>query len=224
MEADDGSDGIEALLEEMIAVQRERVLALGRRLAPELAPDRAVATVPVQANRAAGSVTGVVQTSTVTVTGQLGASWDSGGASSFQAVALNVTAATVRDGQGNVVGSGAASLTSFRTIPVLVSGNVHYDVTGRGDLSFYGPAASSLGVGALWDTPIINKPQVAILGPGTVVKRPVVIDDPNLGETIAVRYMVYLALTYDHRLVDGADAGRFLQDVKKRLEAGSFEV
>ncbi|MGA8846863.1 MAG: 2-oxoglutarate dehydrogenase, E2 component, dihydrolipoamide succinyltransferase [Nocardioides sp.] len=79
-------------------------------------------------------------------------------------------------------------------------------------------------VGALWDTPIINKPQVAILGPGTVVKRPVVIDDPNLGETIAVRHMVYLALTYDHRLVDGADAGRFLQTVKKRLEAGSFEV
>ncbi|WKN46959.1 2-oxoglutarate dehydrogenase, E2 component, dihydrolipoamide succinyltransferase [Nocardioides sp. Arc9.136] len=79
-------------------------------------------------------------------------------------------------------------------------------------------------VGALWDTPIINKPQVAILGPGAVVKRPVVIDDPNLGETIAVRHMVYLALTYDHRLVDGADAGRFLQDVKKRLEAGVFDV
>jgi pyruvate dehydrogenase E2 component (dihydrolipoamide acetyltransferase) len=79
-------------------------------------------------------------------------------------------------------------------------------------------------VGALFDTPIINKPQVAILGPGTVVKRPVVIDDENLGETIAVRYMVYLALTYDHRLVDGADAGRFLQDVKRRLEAGQFEV
>ncbi len=79
-------------------------------------------------------------------------------------------------------------------------------------------------VGALWDTPIINKPQVAILGPGAVVKRPVVIDDPNLGETIAVRHMVYLALTYDHRLVDGADAGRFLQEIKQRLEAGSFEV
>jgi pyruvate dehydrogenase E2 component (dihydrolipoamide acetyltransferase) len=79
-------------------------------------------------------------------------------------------------------------------------------------------------VGALFDTPIINKPQVAILGPGAVVKRPVVIDDANLGETIAVRYMVYLALTYDHRLVDGADAGRFLQDVKRRLEAGAFEV
>ena len=79
-------------------------------------------------------------------------------------------------------------------------------------------------VGALFDTPIINKPQVAILGPGTVVKRPVVIDDPNLGETIAVRHMVHLALTYDHRLVDGADAGRFLSDVKQRLEAGHFEV
>jgi len=78
--------------------------------------------------------------------------------------------------------------------------------------------------GALFDTPIINKPQVAILGPGAVVKRPVVIDDPNLGETIAVRHMVHLSLTYDHRLVDGADAGRFLQEVKKRLEAGQFEV
>jgi pyruvate dehydrogenase E2 component (dihydrolipoamide acetyltransferase) len=78
--------------------------------------------------------------------------------------------------------------------------------------------------GALFDTPIINQPQVAILGPGAVVKRPVVIDDPNLGETIAVRYMVNLALTYDHRLVDGADAGRFLSDVKGRLEAAQFEV
>ena len=79
------------------------------------------------------------------------------------------------------------------------------------------PAAA----GALFDTPIINQPQVAILGTGTVVKRPVVIDDPNLGETIAVRQMVYLALTYDHRIVDGADAARFLTDVKQRLEAGS---
>ncbi len=78
--------------------------------------------------------------------------------------------------------------------------------------------------GALFDTPIINQPQVAILGTGTVVKRPVVIDDANLGETIAVRQMVYLALTYDHRLVDGADAARFLSDVKARLEAGKFDV
>jgi len=78
--------------------------------------------------------------------------------------------------------------------------------------------------GALFDTPIINQPQVAILGTGSIVKRPVVIDDANLGETIAVRHMMYLALTYDHRLVDGADAARFLTDVKERLEAGQFEV
>ncbi len=78
--------------------------------------------------------------------------------------------------------------------------------------------------GALFDTPIINQPQVAILGTGSVVKRAVVIDDPNLGETIAIRRMVYLALTYDHRIVDGADAARFLTDVKQRLEAGQFEV
>ena len=78
--------------------------------------------------------------------------------------------------------------------------------------------------GALFDTPIINQPQVAILGTGAVVKRAVVISDANLGETIAVRQMVYLALTYDHRLVDGADAARFLGDVKARLETGTFEV
>jgi pyruvate dehydrogenase E2 component (dihydrolipoamide acetyltransferase) len=78
--------------------------------------------------------------------------------------------------------------------------------------------------GALFDTPIINQPQVGILGTGAIVKRPVVIDDPNLGETIAVRHMMFLALTYDHRLVDGADAARFLTDVKERLEAGQFEV
>ncbi|MGN6612708.1 MAG: 2-oxoglutarate dehydrogenase, E2 component, dihydrolipoamide succinyltransferase [Angustibacter sp.] len=77
--------------------------------------------------------------------------------------------------------------------------------------------------GALFDTPIINQPQVAILGTGTVVKRAVVIDDANLGETIAVRRMVYLALTYDHRIVDGADAARFLVAVKNRLEGGNFE-
>jgi pyruvate dehydrogenase E2 component (dihydrolipoamide acetyltransferase) len=78
--------------------------------------------------------------------------------------------------------------------------------------------------GALFDTPIINQPQVAILGTGTVVKRPVVVEDPALGEVIAVRSMAYLALTYDHRLVDGADAARFLTTVKNRLEEGSFEA
>ena len=78
--------------------------------------------------------------------------------------------------------------------------------------------------GALFDTPIINQPQVAILGTGTVVKRPVVVEDAALGEVIAVRSMVYLALTYDHRLVDGADAARFLATVKNRLEEGAFEA
>jgi 2-oxoglutarate dehydrogenase E2 component (dihydrolipoamide succinyltransferase) len=77
--------------------------------------------------------------------------------------------------------------------------------------------------GALFDTPIINQPQVAILGTGAVVKRPVVISDPNLGETIAIRSMVYLALSYDHRIVDGADAARFLSTMKARLEAAVFE-
>jgi pyruvate dehydrogenase E2 component (dihydrolipoamide acetyltransferase) len=78
--------------------------------------------------------------------------------------------------------------------------------------------------GALFDTPIINQPQVGILGTGTVNKRAVVVDDPHLGEVITVRSIVYLALTYDHRLVDGADAARFLVTVKSRLEEGAFET
>jgi pyruvate dehydrogenase E2 component (dihydrolipoamide acetyltransferase) len=78
--------------------------------------------------------------------------------------------------------------------------------------------------GALFDTPIINQPQVGILGTGTVVKRAVVVEDPTLGEVITVRSMVYLALTYDHRLVDGADAARFLVTLKGRLEEGAFET
>jgi pyruvate dehydrogenase E2 component (dihydrolipoamide acetyltransferase) len=77
--------------------------------------------------------------------------------------------------------------------------------------------------GALFDTPIINQPQVGILGTGAVVKRPVVVTSPELGETIAIRSMVYLALSYDHRIVDGADAARFLVTIKERLEAGAFE-
>ena len=78
--------------------------------------------------------------------------------------------------------------------------------------------------GALFDTPIINQPNVAILGTGAVVKRPVVVTDEDGGETIAIRDMVYLALSYDHRVVDGADAARFLATMKERLEDGSFEV
>ena len=76
--------------------------------------------------------------------------------------------------------------------------------------------------GTLFDTPIINQPQVAILGTGALVKRPVVINDSELGEIIAVRDMMYLSLSYDHRLVDGAEAARFLSFVKARLEAGDF--
>ncbi|HET7173468.1 MAG TPA: 2-oxoglutarate dehydrogenase, E2 component, dihydrolipoamide succinyltransferase [Nocardioidaceae bacterium] len=77
--------------------------------------------------------------------------------------------------------------------------------------------------GALFDTPILNQPQVGMLGTGAVVKRPVVISDEELGETIAVRQMAYLSLTYDHRMVDGADAARFLVAVKQRLEDAKFE-
>lgn len=77
--------------------------------------------------------------------------------------------------------------------------------------------------GALFDTPILNLPQSAILGTGTVVKRPMVITDEYGSESIAIRSMVYLSLTYDHRLVDGADAARFLVAIKTRLEAGDFE-
>ena len=78
--------------------------------------------------------------------------------------------------------------------------------------------------GALFDTPIINQPNVAILGTGAVVKRPVVVKDSDGGETIAIRSMVYLALSYDHRVVDGGDAARFLMSMKARLEEGAFEA
>jgi 2-oxoglutarate dehydrogenase E2 component (dihydrolipoamide succinyltransferase) len=78
--------------------------------------------------------------------------------------------------------------------------------------------------GTLIVVPIINQPQVAILGTGALVKRPMVVKDPNLGEIIAVRDMMYLSMSYDHRLVDGAVAARFLSFVKARLEEGAFEL
>jgi 2-oxoglutarate dehydrogenase E2 component (dihydrolipoamide succinyltransferase) len=77
--------------------------------------------------------------------------------------------------------------------------------------------------GALFDTPIINQPQTGILGTGAIVKRPVVVTDNMGSDSFAVRQMMFLALTYDHRLVDGADAARFLAAVKQRLEEGAFE-
>jgi len=77
--------------------------------------------------------------------------------------------------------------------------------------------------GSLFDTPIINQPQVAILGTGAVVKKPVVVKGEDGSDQIAIRQMVYLALTYDHRIVDGADAARFLSSMKLRLEEANFE-
>ncbi len=77
--------------------------------------------------------------------------------------------------------------------------------------------------GALFDTPVLNMPETAIMGVGAIVKRPVVVKATDGSDTIAIRSMVYLSLSYDHRLVDGADASRFLMDVKKRLEEGAFE-
>ena len=79
-------------------------------------------------------------------------------------------------------------------------------------------------VGALFDTPIINQPQVAILGTGTIEKRPKVVTDADGNDTIGIRHLMYLSLTYDHRIVDGADAGRFLQTLKGRLEEGNFDA
>ncbi|MDO5719112.1 MAG: 2-oxoglutarate dehydrogenase, E2 component, dihydrolipoamide succinyltransferase [Actinomycetaceae bacterium] len=78
--------------------------------------------------------------------------------------------------------------------------------------------------GALFDTPVLNAPEVGILGVGTIVKRPVVVKDADGNETIGIRSMVYLALSYDHQLVDGADAARYLMTVKQRLEEGEFEA
>ena len=77
--------------------------------------------------------------------------------------------------------------------------------------------------GALWDTPIVPAPQVGILGTGTITKRPAVVQNAEGDDTIAIRSMMYLFLSYDHRMVDGGDAARFLTYMKKRLEEGAFE-
>ena len=79
-------------------------------------------------------------------------------------------------------------------------------------------------VGALFDTPIINQPQVAILGTGAISEQPKVVRDADGEPVIAIRSICYLPLTYDHRLVDGADAGRFVSAIRTRLESGEFEV
>lgn len=79
-------------------------------------------------------------------------------------------------------------------------------------------------VGALFDTPIINQPQVAILGTGAITRRPVATSGPDGGEGIAIHPTCYLPLTYDHRLIDGADAGRFVTAIKHRLEHADFQA
>jgi Pyruvate/2-oxoglutarate dehydrogenase complex, dihydrolipoamide acyltransferase (E2) component, and related enzymes len=76
--------------------------------------------------------------------------------------------------------------------------------------------------GALFDTPILVPPQAAMLGTGAIVKRPVVVTDELGNDSLAIRSMCYLPLTYDHRLIDGADAGRFLTTVKQRLQDAAF--
>lgn len=78
--------------------------------------------------------------------------------------------------------------------------------------------------GGLFGTPIINQPQVAILGVGTIEKRPKVITSPDGDDLIAIRQMAYFALTFDHRIIDGSDAEKFLGYVKELLEAGQFTV
>ncbi len=116
---------------------------------------------------------------------------------------LNVT------GLANKIADLAARTRNNKVTPDELSG-------GTFTITNYGSA------GTLFDTPIINQPQVAILGTGAVVRRPMVITDPKQGEMIAIRDMMYLSLTYDHRLVDGAEAARFLSMVKARLEEGDF--
>lgn len=99
-------------------------------------------------------------------------------------------------------------------------GSIKADELGGGTFSI-----TNIGsVGALFDTPIINQPQVGILGVGAIVKRAMVLTDADGNDSVAVRHMMYLCLTYDHRIIDGADAGRFLQTVKARLESASFQA
>ena len=78
--------------------------------------------------------------------------------------------------------------------------------------------------GALFDTPVLNSPETAIMGVGTIVKRPMVVKTADGSESVAIRSMVYLSLSYDHRLVDGGDAARYLMEVKKRLEEANFDA
>jgi 2-oxoglutarate dehydrogenase E2 component (dihydrolipoamide succinyltransferase) len=78
--------------------------------------------------------------------------------------------------------------------------------------------------GGLFGTPIINQPQVAILGVGKIEKRARVLTTPEGEDYIAVRQMAYFALSFDHRIIDGSDAEKFLAYMKERLEGGQFAI
>ncbi|MFD1828465.1 2-oxoglutarate dehydrogenase, E2 component, dihydrolipoamide succinyltransferase [Streptomyces desertarenae] len=123
-----------------------------------------------------------------------------------------------------IKGAGDLSLAGIAKKTAELAGKVRTGKLSPDDMSGGTFTISNTGSrGALFDTIIVNYPQVAELGIGATVRRPVVVDHPELGETIAIRDMVYLTLSYDHQLVDGADAARYLTDVKARLEAGEFE-
>uniref|UniRef100_UPI00066DAAEC 2-oxoglutarate dehydrogenase, E2 component, dihydrolipoamide succinyltransferase n=1 Tax=Streptomyces sp. SBT349 TaxID=1580539 RepID=UPI00066DAAEC len=123
-----------------------------------------------------------------------------------------------------IKGAGDLSLAGIAKKTAELAGKVRKGGLAPDDMSGGTFTISNTGSrGALFDTIIVNYPQVAELGIGATVRRPVVVDHPELGETIAIRDMVYLTLSYDHQLVDGADAARYLGAVKERLEAGGFE-
>ncbi|ONK14943.1 2-oxoglutarate dehydrogenase, E2 component, dihydrolipoamide succinyltransferase [Streptomyces sp. MP131-18] len=123
-----------------------------------------------------------------------------------------------------IKGAGDLSLAGIAKKTAELAGKVRQGGLAPDDMSGGTFTISNTGSrGALFDTIIVNYPQVAELGIGATVRRPVVVNHPDLGETIAIRDMAYLTLSYDHQLVDGADAARYLTAVKERLEAGEFE-
>ena len=160
---------------------------------------------------------------------------------------LNATVGAAEDGTAQTITYHdgvqlgiSVSTTRGRCVPVIDGagdltvtglGRRIADVTARAHADELGPTELDGGTftladagrgGVLFETPIIEQPQVGILSVGTVVKRIVVLTDDDLGDTMAIRSTAFLALTYDHRIVDGADAARFLGRVKKRLRDASF--
>ncbi|UNO42492.1 2-oxoglutarate dehydrogenase, E2 component, dihydrolipoamide succinyltransferase [Streptomyces sp. MST-110588] len=124
-----------------------------------------------------------------------------------------------------IKGAGDLNIAGIARKTAELAGKVRTNKISPDDMSGATFTISNTGSrGALFDTVIVPPNQVGILGIGATVKRPVVINHPELGETIAVRDMTYVALSYDHRLVDGADAARYLTTVKQILEAGEFET